>query len=138
MSVEEVEEKRARFEEYVEEHEACGSFAADFDAFRASHEALRLSRRAWRNLAKNTEADLAEAKSLLARLTSEEPCPDCGHGVTGACYGCMVKALESRLSLADKLAEALDDACGCPENPTCDYCVIRQAALTAYLESKGE
>ncbi len=36
-----------------------------------------------------------EKQELIDRLCSQEPCPKCGYGVTGACYGCEIKRLQA-------------------------------------------
>ncbi len=46
---------------------------------------------------KQLEAKNKEQKELIDQLCSQEPCPKCGYGVTGACYGCIIKELEAEL-----------------------------------------
>lgn len=45
--------------------------------------------------------DAEKQKELLDRVCSQEPCPKCGYGVTGACYGCEIKRLKAE-NKADK------------------------------------
>lgn len=40
-------------------------------------------------------ADMLEQYELLC---NQEPCPKCGYGVTGACYGCEIKRLKEKLA----------------------------------------
>ncbi len=54
---------------------------------------------------------LAEAQAQVEALYSEEPCPKCGYGVTGACYGCALKEVQAESAgrlkvLQEKAAEA--------------------------------
>ena len=47
------------------------------------------------NHIKKIETDNKEKQELIDRLCSQEPCPKCGYGVTGACYGCEIKRLKA-------------------------------------------
>jgi len=49
-------------------------------------------------------ADLIDENELLC---SQEPCPKCGYGVTGACYGCEIKRLQNQLDNARKALRGL-------------------------------
>ena len=51
---------------------------------------------------KQLQAELVEKQELIDLLYSEEPCPKCGYGVTGQCYGCVIKRL--KLELASEAA----------------------------------
>lgn len=46
------------------------------------------------------ERELVEARAQIKALTSWEPCPKCGYGVTGECYGCKLKARDEALATA--------------------------------------
>ena len=49
---------------------------------------------------KRLEAENKEQKALIDKLCSQEPCPKCGYGVTGACYGCEIKRLKKIINCA--------------------------------------
>ncbi len=41
------------------------------------------------------QAENKEKQELIDQLCSQEPCPNCDYGVTGACYGCVIKQLQA-------------------------------------------
>jgi len=48
------------------------------------------------------EKEKIEQKELIDRLCSQEPCPKCGYGVTGACYGCEIVRLQTEVKQLEK------------------------------------
>lgn len=47
-------------------------------------------------------------KTELKELYSSKPCPKCGMGITGSCYGCEIKKLQAELAEAtSQLAGAI-------------------------------
>jgi len=60
----------------------------------------------------NTLCDKLDAKDEEIRLLcSQEPCPKCGYGVTGACYGCEIKQLQAQLTAKNKKVQHTIDFC---------------------------
>ncbi len=43
------------------------------------------------------QAENKEKQGLIDRLCSQKPCPKCGYGITGACYGCEITKLQAEL-----------------------------------------
>lgn len=41
------------------------------------------------------EAENKDKQELIDELCSQKPCPKCGYGVTGQCYGCIIKQLKA-------------------------------------------
>lgn len=58
------------------------------------------------------QAELAEKQELIDQLCSQEPCPKCGYGVTGACYGCEIKQLQAEVSRLKEALEKIDTESG--------------------------
>ena len=50
-----------------------------------------------------------EKQELIDALCSEEPCPKCGYGVTGQCYGCIIKQLRTDIVERDKYIKEVEE-----------------------------
>ena len=68
---------------------------------RAELDTLQKSRNRLIDSYKKLEAELAAAQEDIKLLCSQEPCPKCGYGVTGACYGCEIKRLKADLATTE-------------------------------------
>lgn len=60
---------------------------------------------AWRERAEQAEAEIERLRGDIETLYSEDPCPKCGHGITGQCYGCLLEQAKAEI-------ERLNEECG--------------------------
>ena len=48
-------------------------------------------------LLKKQAEQITEYREELKAVYSSEPCPKCGYGITGGCYGCEIKQLKEEI-----------------------------------------
>lgn len=58
---------------------------------------LTKNRDYWLTESKKRANRINELEEEIKLLCSAEPCPKCGYGVTGECYGCEIKRLKNAL-----------------------------------------